>query len=128
MDMAIVFARFWGIFSIAFFGAMLLNKKMYDIMLKAKDNETFIITTGLICLIIGAFQVSVLNTWELSYRGVVTFIGWYTLLKSFYRFVKPEEAKSAVAENKLIRKDIFKNVFFVICILFGIYLLWMSFL
>lgn len=128
MDMAIVFARFWGIFSIAFFAAMLFNKKLYDMMLRAKDNEAFIITTGLICLVIGAFQVSVLNIWEFSYRGVVTFIGWYTLLKSFYRFLKPEETKSAVAKNELIRKDIFKNIFFVICILFGVYLLWMSFL
>ncbi len=128
MDMAIVFARFWGIFSIAFFTAMLFNKKLYDTMLKAKDNEIFVILTGLICLVIGAFQVSVLNAWEFSYKGVVTLIGWYTLLKSFYRFLKPEEAKAAVAKNETIRKDIFKNVFFIISILFGVYLLLMSFL
>jgi uncharacterized membrane protein len=128
MDMAVIFARFWGIFSIAFYGALLLNKRAYEIMLKAKDNEAFIIMSGLINLILGAFQVSVLNQWELSYRGVVTFIGWFTLIKGFYRFLKPEETKSAVAENVVIRKAIFINIYFVISILFGIYLVYMSFI
>src|SRR5215469_4864462 len=89
-------ARFWGILIAVMSLGMILNRKTFEGMKESKQNYALIFVLGLIALIAGALQVSFYNVWQLNYRGLVTLMGWITLLRASLRLFAPDSNKKAI--------------------------------
>ena len=95
-DLGLGLARFWGILIAVLSLAMLANRKMLEGMKQSKQDYALIFVLGLIALIAGALQVSFYNVWELNYRGLVTLMGWVTLVRAALRLFVPDSNKRAM--------------------------------
>ena len=87
-------ARSWGILIAVISVGMMVNRKTLDGMKESKQNYALIFVLGLIALIAGALQVSFYNVGELNYRGLVTLMGWITLVRATLRLFAPDSNKS----------------------------------
>ena len=125
MEIATVLARFWGIVIIVLSAAMLVNRQLYRAMLDAKQDDHFVIVTGLISLVIGALQVSIFNVWEFSYLGLITLLGWLALIRGAIRLAALGLAKSAVKEAE--QKPVLLYSYMGVSVLLGLYLIYASF-
>ena len=89
-------ARFWGILITVMSLGMMVNRKTLQGMKDSKRDYALIFVLGLIALIAGALQVSFYNVWQLNYRGLVTLMGWITLLRASLRLFAPDSNKKAI--------------------------------
>ena len=93
-------ARFWGILIAVMSVGMLVNRKTLDGMKESKQSYALIFVLGLIALIAGALQVSFYNVWELNYRGLVTLMGWITLVRATLRLFAPDSNKKPMESER----------------------------
>ena len=99
----IFFVKFMGYFMFLTGGALFLSKETRTAMLEnMKNNESFLITMGYITLLIGLPFVILHNVWELSVLGLVTLMGWMTLIKGIFFLAKP----SIIKKKELSEKDL----------------------
>lgn len=125
MDTSLLLARFWGILLIVA-GIGLLNKKTLKAALKAKDNESFIFLTGFMALMFGALHVAAFNVWEMSYRGLITLLGWSTLVKGVIRFISPDFTQLSI--RKFEKNAALFPAIFIVFLVIGVYLLYIGFM
>lgn len=79
-----------GFFMFITGSALFLSKETRSITLEnIKNNKIFLIIMGYIQLIIGIPIVILHNVWELSFLGLVTILGWLTVIKGFIFLAKP---------------------------------------
>jgi hypothetical protein len=100
MEIDLVLARFWGIVLALSCGAALVNARANRALLDAKETEGFTLAVGWLALIAGAAHVAIYNQWELSYRGLITFLGWITLVRAGLRLVAPTSATTATRTGR----------------------------
>lgn len=93
-------ACFWGIIITVMSVASLVNRKTFEGMKNAKQDYALIFLLGLISLLFGALQVSFYNVWAWDHRGVVTAMGWITLVRSCLRLFLPDSNKKALESQK----------------------------
>ncbi len=124
MELSPILAEFWGIILIVSCGGLLFNKKLYENIVNAAQNEEFMFLYGLIALIIGAFSVSLYNIWALNFEGLITLFGWATLLKGIVVFVFPQVSITWL--NKFKEKSTLIHACTVLFLLLGIYLLYIG--
>ncbi len=124
MELSSILAEFWGILLIVTCGGLLFNKKLYENIVKAAQNEEFLFLYGLIDLIIGALSVSLYNIWAFNFEGLITLFGWATLLKGIVVFVFPQVSITWL--NKFKEKSVLIHIFSVLFLLLGIYLLYIG--
>ncbi len=100
MEIDLVLARFWGILLTVSCGAALVNARAGQILLDAKETEAFTLAVGWLALIAGAAHVALYNEWELGYRGLITFLGWITLVRAGLRLAFPTSATTTTERGR----------------------------
>ncbi len=121
MDISIFFSRLWGSYFIIF-GLLFIITKQLGKTIEMTDNKAFVISTGYITLIMGLTTVILHNVWEGNWKIAITILGWSTLIKGIGKIGFPDQIHKQVQRFK---KKQFISAF--ILILFGGWLLWMSF-
>ena len=97
----IFFVKFMGYFMFLTGSALFLSKETRTAMLEnMKNNESFLIAMGYITLLIGLPIVILHNVWELNVLGLVTLMGWVTLIKGFVFLAKPSMVKKRELSEK----------------------------
>ena len=89
METSIFFLKFYGYFFFLFAGALLISKKGMKVMIVASKDETHIMFTGMLSLIIGLPVIILHNIWTFDVLGFVTFIGWNAVVKGVVRIAFP---------------------------------------
>ena len=85
MNAALVLARFWGIILVVLSASILFNAKFYVRLVKGFQDESARFLYYLIVLVIGAVTVPFFwNQWAWNLRGIITLLGWGTLLKGAF--------------------------------------------
>ena len=104
MEISIFFVKFMGYFIFLTGSALFLSKETRTAMLEnMKNNESFLIAMGYITLLIGLPIVILHNVWELSVLGLVTLMGWVTLIKGFVFLAKPSIVKKKELSEKNLK-------------------------
>lgn len=88
-EYSIFFIKFYGYFMFLFAGALLLSKEGRKMMIKTSQDETQVILTGMISLLIGLPVIILHNIWTADIVGFITFIGWMSVLKGVVRIAYP---------------------------------------
>jgi len=101
---SIFFVKFMGYFMFLTGSALFLSKETRTAMLEnMKNNESFLIAMGYITLLIGLPFVILHNVWELSVLGLVTLMGWVTLIKGIVFLAKPSIVKKKELSEKNLK-------------------------
>ena len=104
MEISIFFVKFMGYFIFLTSSALFLSKESRTAMLEnMKNNESFLIAMGYITLLIGLPIVILHNVWALNVLGLVTLIGWGTLVKGFVLLLKPSMVKKKDYSDKSLK-------------------------
>ena len=89
IDISIFLARFLGgfylIFALLFVFARVLGRTI-----EMTDNKVFVIFTGYISLLMGLTIVALHGVWTPDWRGVITLLGWFTLVKGVLKIGFPD--------------------------------------
>jgi hypothetical protein len=126
MDPAIVLAKFWGLLLVAIFGPFVINKRIYNDLMESVRKADSVFLYSLVAILLGALSVAMLNTWTLSYKGVITALGWISLIKGLMGLMLPK-ASMELADR--VRKH-WPIMFLMLLLSFllGIWLLYVGFL
>ena len=101
---SIFFVKFMGYFMFLTGSALFLSKETRTAMLEnMKNNESFLIAMGYITLLIGLPIVILHNVWELNVLGLVTLLGWVTLIKGIVFLAKPSIVKKKELSEKNLK-------------------------
>lgn len=124
MLFSLAVARVWGIFLFLVCFSLLLNRDRFVSVVKKMDaNSLFII--GFILLIVGSIQVVGYEHWSFDWTGLLTILGWATLLKGIALLFIPGYSNKMI---KLAVKDKLYNISAFIGMLIGIYLLSLTYI
>ena len=115
METSIFFLKFYGYFFFLFAGALLISKKGMEVMIAASKDETHVMFTGMLSLLIGLPVIILQNIWTLDVLGFVTFIGWMSVLKGVVRIAFP----SFVVQKMERNKNSESKVWLIIAVLIG---------
>ena len=121
MEITIFFARLWGSFFIIF-GLLFIITRQLGKTIEMTDNKAFVISTGYITLIMGLVTVILHQVWEANWKGVITLLGWSTLIKGIMKIGFPEQIHKQAQRFK--KKQ---AVSAVALLIIGSWLMWMSF-
>ncbi len=122
MEYTIFFARLWGSFFVIF-GLLFIITRQLGKTIEMTDDKAFVISTGYITLLMGLVTVILHNVWELSWKVVITLLGWSTVIKGIMKVGFPEKIHK---EAQRFKKKQFVSAFFLIIL--GAWLFWMSFI
>lgn len=122
MDITIFFARLWGSYFIIF-GLLFIITRQLGKTIEMTDDKAFVISTGYITLIMGLVTVILHNVWVADWRVVITLLGWSTVIKGIQKIGFPEHIHKQAQMFK--KKQWLSAVFLII---FGAWLMWMSFI
>jgi hypothetical protein len=126
MDSALVLARFWGIILVVLCGSMLINAKFYVRLVKGFQDESVRFLYFFLVLVIGAVNVSFfLNQWAWNLRGLITLLGWGSLLKGSFGILLPDLSNKIIQRINLSPLVIYPTG--VIMLIVGVYLLFCGF-
>jgi hypothetical protein len=82
MELSLYLARAWGLFTVLLALGLLFNRANYLHMIRQlKPDDISILIAGVFALFLGTIQVVGYNSWTLDYRGLVTLLGWISLIK-----------------------------------------------
>ncbi|MEW8026567.1 MAG: hypothetical protein AB2792_20680 [Candidatus Thiodiazotropha sp.] len=121
MDISIVLAKFWGGLFIIF-GFLFIVTKQLGKTIEMTEDKAFVISTGYITLLLGLITVVLHNRWEVHWRLAITLLGWSTLIKGIGKVGFPELIHQQAQKFK---KN--QNISGLALIVFGSWLVWMSF-
>jgi hypothetical protein len=121
LELTQVLARFWGILLVVSCGAALINARSRKSLLDAKETESFTLAVGWLALIAGAAHVALYNEWRLGHEGVISLLGWITLLRSTFRLMFPATATRATRQGRQHMLPIY--IYTGLAFLLGVYLL-----
>jgi hypothetical protein len=126
MDPALVLARFWGIILVVLCGSMLINAKFYVRLVKGFQDESVRFLYFFLVLVIGAVNVSFfVNQWAWNLRGLITLLGWGSLLKGSFGILLPDLSNKIIQRINLSPLVIYPTG--VIMLIVGVYLLFCGF-
>ncbi|WP_299102952.1 hypothetical protein [uncultured Winogradskyella sp.] len=119
MDYSLFFAKFWGWYLLIFFFILSVNPKRIKQVFNDLYDQKFLILTAFIAIVVGLLNIIFHNIWELSYKLIITLIGWTALFMGLALFSFPKRTISflAVANIKLVQ------LIYTMLLLLGIYLL-----
>ena len=89
MDNSIFLAKFWGWYLIIFFLILSFNPKRIKQIFTDLNDEKFLIITAFVAIIVGLLNILFHNIWELSWKLIITFIGWISLFIGLALFIFP---------------------------------------
>ncbi len=119
MDVSFFLAKFWGWYLIVFFLILSLNPKRIKQIFDDLKDEKFLILFAFLAIIVGLINILFHNIWELSYKFIITMIGWLALIEGLLLFIFPKQTVSALElVNIKLVQVLYMLLFFV-----GVYLL-----
>ncbi|MCH9626538.1 MAG: hypothetical protein S4CHLAM2_01600 [Chlamydiales bacterium] len=127
MTLSIFLARFFGLyFVIIGFFYLLRREFIRKAARQIFDQESLVILSAVISLIIGLLIVVSHNVWEFNWRVTITIIGYLTLLKGLMRFFVPHQTDKKML-IKLLSGD---NPLYlgIVCLIIGFFLTYEGFL
>lgn len=119
MEHTLIFTKFWGWYLIIFFFILSFNPKRIKQIFEDLSDEKFLILSAFLAIIIGLINIIFHNIWELSYKLVITLIGWTSLFIGLALFVFP---KPTVGWLKITNIK-FVQLIYMLLFLVGIFLL-----
>jgi hypothetical protein len=124
MDLSLYLARAWGLGLVLLSLALLFNLERYLHMIRQVEGDDLtILVAGSVALILGVVQVAGYNVWTLDYRGLLTLLGWVSLVKGIaILFVPGYLARFATIVAQRNRYGAVAVIFLLI----GIYLLYVG--
>ena len=125
MDTSLVLARFWGIILVVLCGSILVNAKFYVRLVKGFQDESVRFLYFFVVLVIGTVNVSVINQWQWDQKGLITLLGWGSLLKGSFGILLPDLSNKIIQRVKLSPMMIYPSG--VIMLIVGGYLLFCGF-
>ena len=95
MELSLFLAKVIGLYLVFISLAVFRHRREINALLIEEfyHNRIFVFFSGAIILILGLLVVVSHNVWELSWRGVITLLGWLTILKAIMRIFVPNAAK-----------------------------------
>ncbi len=119
MDNSLFLAKFWGWYLIIFFLVLSLNPKRIKQIFNDLKDEKFLIITAFVSIMIGLLNIIFHNIWDLSYKLIITLIGWFALIFGLALFILP---KRTVAWLEIVNiKQV--QVIYMLLFFIGIFLL-----
>jgi hypothetical protein len=114
MDNSIFLAKFWGWYLLIFFFVLSLNPKRIRQIFNDLKDEKFLILFSFVAIIIGLLNIIQHNIWELSYKLIITSIGWMAMIigLALFIFPKPTVSLLTLINIKLVQV-IYLLLFFV---------------
>ncbi|MEK7124365.1 MAG: hypothetical protein AAB877_01600 [Patescibacteria group bacterium] len=103
MDTVNFLAQFWG-FTLVIFGLIFLIKpKNITTIFHILEDEKMLFLLGLVNIILGILLVLTYNVWEVSFKTIITLLGWLILLRGVIMLFFPEffQKKIAFVKSKL---------------------------
>ena len=119
MLLSLTLAHAWGIFLFLICFGLLLNRKIFIDAMRKIDKSSLLLA-GFVLLGIGSAQVVGYEYWSISWKGLVTLLGWALLAKGIAIFFLPGYSDKFL---KLATKDSVYTVFIVIGLVIGVFLL-----
>lgn len=119
MDNSIFLAKFWGWYLIIFFLILSFNPKRIKQIFTDLNDEKFLIITAFIAIIVGLLNILFHNIWELSWKLIITFIGWISLFIGLALFIFPNRT---IPSLELINIK-FVQVIYMLLFFTGLFLL-----
>ena len=125
MDVSLFLAKVWGLTIVIICLGLLVNRKFYTATYKKLEHDdTVLLIGGILVLAVGVAQVVGYEVWQANYKGLLTVLGWATLIKGGLILLAPGYTEKmvtlSVKNNKL-------NLFFIIGLLLGLYILIVGF-
>ena len=123
MDTSLFLAKFWGWYLLIFFFVLSFNPKRIKQIFEDLKDQKFVILAAFAAIIIGLLNILFHNNWELSWKFIITALGWTSLFIGLGLFVFPESTtrKLAVLNFKFVQ------TIYVLLFLVGIFLLNMGY-
>jgi vacuolar-type H+-ATPase subunit I/STV1 len=119
MDNSLFLAKFWGWYLIIFFLVLSLNPKRIKQIFNDLKDEKFLIITAFVSIMIGLLNIIFHNIWDLSYKLIITLIGWFALIFGLALFILP---KRTVAWLEIVNIKLVQ-VIYMLLFFIGIFLL-----
>jgi hypothetical protein len=106
MDTSLFLAKFWGWYLLIFFFVLSFNPKRIKQIFEDLKDQKFVILAAFAAIIIGLLNILFHNIWELSWKFIITALGWTSLFIGLGLFVFPESTtrKLAVLNFKFVRQ------------------------
>ena len=98
MSVSLVLARFWGIILVILCGPILIHAKFYVKLTRGFQDEAIRFLYFFVVLVIGAVSVAIINEWSWDYKGLLTLMGWGSLLKGIFGILLPD------VSNRIIQR------------------------
>ena len=124
MDLSLFLARTWGLGITLICLGIIFNRKQFTSILAKMEPAEFMLA-GLFVLGIGVAQVIGYERWGLNWMGLVTLLGWFSLLKGVLLFLVPGYS------DKFVKFAVKKHVYtlsLALGLLYGIYLLYVGYI
>jgi hypothetical protein len=115
MELSIFFVKFYGYFFFLFAGALLISKDGREVMIQASKEKSHVMFTGMLSLIIGLPVIILHNIWTFDVLGLVTFIGWMSVIKGVVRIAFP----NFVVQKMKNYKNTESKVWLIVAVLIG---------
>ncbi|MUU79687.1 hypothetical protein [Winogradskyella endarachnes] len=119
MDNSLFFAKFWGWYLLIFFFILSVNPKRIKQVFDDLYDQKFLIIIAFMAIVIGLLNIIFHNIWELSYKLIITLIGWTALFMGLALFSFPKQTVSFIALTNIKLVQVIYTLF----LLLGIYLL-----
>jgi hypothetical protein len=123
METAVFLARAWGLYILLICISLMITKKSFIALLKKLQYDVTVVFTGAFVLLLGVLQVVAYDDWSFSWRGLITLLGWLTVLKGLfvlYPGYVEKFGKHAIKEKSF-------TITVLIGLIIGVYLLYVGY-
>lgn len=124
METSLFLAKVLGAYFVVVGLAFLVNKKALKMIIHEAQDDTFLLITGSISLIVGILLVASHNLWVADWRVLITICGWSSLLKGAFALFFSGLSKQIV---KQFSSTILMPASLVIVVLLGLFLTYQGF-
>ena len=111
---------------IALFGPFVINKRIYNDLMESVRKPDTVFLYSIVAIFLGALSIAMLNTWALSYKGVITALGWISLIKGLLGLMLPKTSMELV--DRLRNHWPIMFLLLLLSFLIGVWLLYVGFL
>ena len=92
--------KFWGIMLIFFCLALIMLPNLYNDLLEGLRNKAMLFIYSVVIFILGAAAVSLMASWTIDGRGLVTLLGLSALVKGVWGIFFPEKVLAMIERFK----------------------------
>ncbi|MBI3307823.1 MAG: hypothetical protein HYZ79_00445 [Candidatus Melainabacteria bacterium] len=124
METSIFLAKAWGLLITVSAFAFLINEKARKNLMKVMEDESFMLSSGYMALVLGILTILFHNVWTSDWKVVITLFGYLAFIKGVVRLSFPEATINIVRSMEK-KKGTTPLLFLVLAI--GVYLVYKGF-